>query len=208
MCSIGSCVLYKHTQSCRPNWAFVYIDVRLRRAEAPNSEPGFGHLCWKCMRRVRGRREGRKGLLQLQDDMVAITVGHHFRVFWLFPKGNSPDLLMGVRAHAAAHVWESCVLHMPETWTRTFPSLGSSPACSWLNQETQSWALSIWSLCGRNRCGLGARAGAWEPETPDQSLQLVIYCIFFLFIDYFFNRITFLLVHSYILCRSHFLRTD
>lgn len=64
------------------------------------------------------------------------------------------------------------------------PSAAALPALVF-NRETQSWAFSIWSLCGRNWCGLEDRAVDWEPGTPDQSLQLVIYWIFLPFIDYF-----------------------
>jgi len=116
--------------------------------------------------------------------MVAIIVGHHFRVFWLFPQGNILYLLMGVCAHA--RVWESWILQMPKTQTRMFTVPRLQPCLLCCLTRTPKASFSIWkSLCGRNQRGLEDRAGEWEPGTPDQSLQSVIYWIFLLFIDYF-----------------------
>ena len=100
MCCIGSCVLCKHTQCCGPKRALIYINVQLRRVEVPNTTPGFGHLCSKCMRNVKGKEGEGKGSLQFQHDMVTIIAGNCFGAFWLFPQGSGLYLLVGVCAHA------------------------------------------------------------------------------------------------------------
>lgn len=104
MCCIGSCVLCKHTQYGGPKRELIYIAMQLGRVEVPKSKPEFDHLCSEHTRNAKGKEGRRKGLFQLQHDMVTVIAGPCLRIFWLFPQGNSLYLSVGGCAHASAHV--------------------------------------------------------------------------------------------------------
>lgn len=147
MCCLSSCALYKHTGRCGASCAFVYILT---------SGPSRYQACLgPSVLKVHEESEREEGSWQLQDNVVAIIASHHFRVCWLFPQGNSLYLLMGM----CAHVWELCTGGAKSPKQTVYsPQAAALPALLF-NRETQSWAFFIWSLCGRNQCGLEDRAG-------------------------------------------------
>jgi len=61
--AVGADVLYQFLCSLQ-TYTILQTELRirlhrqkLRRAAVPRTKPGFGHLCSKCMRNVKGRRE-------------------------------------------------------------------------------------------------------------------------------------------------------
>lgn len=140
MCCISSCVLSKHT------------NTGVHRSTVPKTTPGFGQLGSECVRTVKGRRRRRKGLSQLGCTNSRSPLWSFLAAPW-----RAQPIFINGAVHTLEHGEERavcCGCQNPQLeWCQ---SLGCSLL---LNQDSQSWTFSSWSLCGTNQCGLGDRAG-------------------------------------------------
>lgn len=177
MCCISSCVLCKQTNTGL-HWSAEWKSLKPRLGSAIWAQGGWGE--WK---------GGGGGGGKVQHSLGCNNSRSPLRSFLPIPWRAQPIFING-GVHTPEHREERAKKRCQK------PQLGWCQAlgCSLLfNQDTQSWAFSSWSLCGTNQCGLGDRA-------PEQSLQAVIYWLFLLFIDWFFQSFIFFFWFNCILC--------